>query len=72
MKNPLILSRLYFIISIVEDLKGSYNTFGIRRWFSRQRKFLKGLSPKELFVNGWNPKDEEIMKIKKLSRSLVE
>ncbi len=40
-----IAERLHFIAMLLADLAGSYNEFGIRRWFSRPRSALDGQSP---------------------------
>ena len=40
-----VADRLHAIALIASDLAGSYNEFGIRRWFERPRTQLSGKSP---------------------------
>jgi hypothetical protein len=44
-----VVWRLHLIGRIVSDLLGSYNSYGVRRWFQRPRAQLAGRSPRELF-----------------------
>ena len=40
-----VAARAHFLTNIVGRLEGTYNDFGVRRWFQRPRSTLKGRSP---------------------------
>ncbi len=63
--------RLHFLALILADLLGSYNRYGIRRWFERPRKALGGVSPRQILDNGeWSPEDAGARRVALLARSL--
>ena len=41
--------RLHVVARVLAALVGSYNDYGIRRWFDRPRTALEGATPAELF-----------------------
>lgn len=43
-----VAERLHFLALLLADLAGSYNDYGIRRWFGRPREALGGCRPSEL------------------------
>ena len=51
-----IAERLHWVAMVVADLAGSYNEFGIRRWFERQRRQLDGRSPRKTLGPQWSPR----------------
>lgn len=63
--------RLHFIAMIIADLLGSYNRFGVRRWFQRPRRALQGASPHQLLTGAWGPDEPEPQAVAELARSLV-
>ncbi len=65
-----VASRLHFIASLVGDLAGAYNEFGIRRWFERPRAALDGRAPAELLSGEWSPDDQAARMVRELARSL--
>jgi hypothetical protein len=67
----LVAQRLHFVAMIVSELAGSYNDFGIRRWFARPRTALDGRSPRELLTGDWSPDSPDPIRVRKLSRSLL-
>lgn len=67
----LVAARLHVVAMIVSDLIGSYNDFGIRRWFQRPRKALDGKSPKEVLSRGWTPEDRDVRRVRDLARMLL-
>ena len=67
----LVAERLHWIAMIAADLAGSYNEFGIRRWFERPRQQLKGKSPRQLLHANWTPDSPAALRIKELSAALV-
>jgi hypothetical protein len=56
---------------LVSDLAGSYNEFGIRRWFGRPRSQLGGRSPSVVLKRGWSPDDDDIRRVRGLAAALV-
>lgn len=64
-------ARLHVIAGIVADLSGSYNEYGIRRWFSRPRSALAGSSPKQLLRGNWDPATAEVEAVRRLAYELT-
>lgn len=50
-----VAARLHHLALVVGNLAGSYNDYGIRRWFERKRTRLKGRAPGEILRRGWSP-----------------
>ena len=66
-----VASRAHFLSSIVADLRGGYNRFGVRRWFGRRRKLLDGASPSELLSGGWDPDEAAPQRVADLAHWLA-
>lgn len=66
-----VVARLHFLAFVVGDLAGAYNDIGVRRWFERRRKRLDGKTPAEMLTDGWSPDDENSVRVRDLSRSIV-
>jgi hypothetical protein len=66
-----VAERLHVVALIVSDLSGSYNEYGVRRWFERPRPQLGGRSPSALMKGGWGPDDEAIGRVRALAAVLV-
>lgn len=66
-----VAERLHVLALIVSDLAGSYNEFGIRRWFERRRSQLGGRSPSVVLKRGWSPDDDDIRRVRELAAALV-
>jgi len=49
--------RLHLVVRLLAALLGSYNAYGVRRWFLRPRSALGGASPAEVLERG-EPEDE--------------
>jgi hypothetical protein len=64
--------RVHFIALVVGDLSGTYNEYGIRRWFKRPRSVLEGRAPADLLGEGWDPDGEGPRKVRDLARSLAD
>ena len=62
----LVAERLHWIAMVTSDLAGSYNEFGIRRWFERPRSQLNGRSARQLLNGDWTPSSTEALRIKAL------
>lgn len=66
-----VAGRLHVVTQIVSDLSGSYNDYGIRRWFDRPRAQLDGESPARLLVGEWAADDEPVTRVRALAAALV-
>lgn len=65
-----IAARLHFLATLVGDLAGAYNEFGIRRWFERSRTLLDGRKPADLLHGEWDPESRDAQRLRELARSL--
>jgi hypothetical protein len=63
--------RLHTLTRIIAALSGSYNDYGVRRWFERPRAQLDGRSPSELIAEATSEDDPELVGVVDLAESLV-
>jgi hypothetical protein len=63
--------RLHAIARILAALVGSYNGYGVRRWFDRPRQALDGQTPAELVAAATDEEDERLRAAIELAESLV-
>lgn len=62
-------ARLDFLYEVVHDLEGSYNAFGINRWFERPRVQLGRHAPNDLLLNqAWRVEHRDVRRIRKLAK----
>ena len=66
-----VAERLHVLSLIASDLAGSYNDFGIRRWFVRPRDALGRRSPSQVLRPGWGPDDPMVARVRSLAAALV-
>ncbi len=66
-----VAARLHFLALVVGDLSGSYNDFGVRRWFSRRRSQLGGQAPADLLQGAWDPQEEGPEQVRRLAATLL-
>lgn len=66
-----VAERLHWLALVVGDLAGSYNAFGIRRWFDRPRQQLAGRSPRAALGAEWSVDDARAAQVKSLAQALV-
>ena len=66
-----VADRLHWVAMVVSDLAGSYNEYGIRRWFERERSQLDGRSPRKLLGSRWQSTDASAYRIRTLAANLV-
>lgn len=66
-----LAARLHFLATLVGDLAGAYNQFGIRRWFERPRTALDGKTPGEVLQGPWQADSTGIRRLRGLARSLT-
>ena len=66
-----VARRLDHLAAIVEEIRWSWTTEGVRRWFFRPRiAFLDGRSPAQILQGGkWNPDDPELQVLLSLAIS---
>jgi hypothetical protein len=50
-----VAQRLHFLAVLIAILRGSFNEFGIRRWFDRPRQALGGRTPVGVLAGEWSP-----------------
>ena len=65
-----VAERLHWLAIVVSDLAGSYNEFGMRRWFERPRTQLGGKSPRGLLGAQWNPDAKSARQVRALAAAL--
>lgn len=66
-----VAARLHHLALVVGSLVGSYNEYGIRRWFERKRARLKGRSPRAILKGAWSPDAAGPKEVLALSESLL-
>ncbi len=64
-----IAERLHFLALVLADLAGSYNEFGMRRWFTRPRSALGGRRPADL-LGAFDPDGAEASSVAELAATL--
>jgi uncharacterized protein (DUF2384 family) len=52
-----IAQRLHFVAEVVAILRGSFNEFGVRRWFERPHPALDGRAPESFLRDDFDPSD---------------
>lgn len=63
--------RLHAVARILAALLGSYNAYGIRRWFERPRAALEGETPAAALAQAASPEDEGLLRTVRLAESLA-
>lgn len=65
------VARVVYLSKVLEYLSGTYNTFGVQRWFERPRGQLDGRSPHEhlLSATDWDPEDTASKEVSELARA---
>jgi len=53
--------RLHVVARLLAALLGSYNAYGVRRWFERRRTALDGLAPVQVLETARNEDDELLL-----------
>jgi uncharacterized protein (DUF2384 family) len=62
--------RLHFVALLLADLAGSYNDYGLRRWFTRPRTALDTRRPIDLLGDNFDPEGPEADQLRGLAASL--
>ena len=63
--------RLHAVARILAALVGSYNAYGVRRWFQRPRAALDGHAPAELVAAARDEEDAGLTRVLALADSLT-
>src|SRR6266852_7237017 len=63
--------RLHLVARLLASLVGSYNGYGIRRWFDRRRNALDGATPAELLERAESEDDERLERALALADQLT-
>jgi hypothetical protein len=63
--------RLHLLARLLAALVGSYNDYGIRRWFERPRGALDGAAPAELLERAETEDDERLERVLVLAEQLT-
>jgi hypothetical protein len=63
--------RLHLVARLLAALVGSYNDYGIRRWFERRRGALDGVTPAELLEHAEAEDDERLERVLALAEQLT-
>jgi hypothetical protein len=63
--------RLHLVARVLAALVGSYNGYGIRRWFKRRRSALDGATPLELFEQAGSEDDDRLQRVVELADELT-
>ena len=66
-----VAARLHGLTLIVSDLSGSYNDYGIRRWFKRPRRALEGRAPADILHGDWDPDGIDVRAVRNLAAELL-
>jgi len=61
--------RLHLVVELLAALLGSYNAYGIRRWFLRPRSALGGATPAEVLARG--EPEEDVRRVIALAEGLL-
>lgn len=66
-----VAERIHFVALVTSDLAGSYNEFGLRRWWERPRTALDGRSPRAALGTAWDPDGPEARVVAELAGALA-
>ena len=64
-----VAARLHWLALLIDQLEGTYNAYGIRRWFQRPRAALDGQAPQDRLKGDWDPVDAAIQPLVALAQS---
>lgn len=63
--------RLHAIGRIASALRGSYNSYGVRRWFERSRTALDGRTPAQIIAEAENEDEADLVRVIQLAEALI-
>lgn len=65
-----VADRAHFLTAVIAALEGTYNEFGIRRWFERPRSVFGGHSARQLLAARWTSASEGARRVLSAAESL--
>jgi hypothetical protein len=65
-----IADRTHFLTSVIAALEGTYNDFGVRRWFERPRSVFNGRTARQVLSRRWTPSSEPARSVLAAAESL--
>ena len=66
-----VAARLHWLALVVDQLEGTYNAYGIRRWFQRPRAALGNASPQDRLTGEWDPDGPAIREVAALAEAAL-
>jgi len=63
--------RLHLVARLLASLVGSFNEYGVRRWFQRPRHVLGGATPGEILQQAESEEDEQLQHVMALADQLL-
>jgi hypothetical protein len=63
--------RLHLVARLLAALVGSYNEYGVRRWFERPRSALAGATPATVVEQADSEEDEQVQRVLALADRLL-
>lgn len=71
--SPVVEARARYLVNVLQHLSGTYNRWGIHRWFERSRAQLDGKSPLQALVDAgeWTPDSQAAADVATLAWALV-
>jgi hypothetical protein len=66
-----VAARIHFVALVTSELAGSYNEFGLRRWWGRARAALEGRAPREVLTGAWDADGPEATAVAALAHALA-
>jgi hypothetical protein len=63
--------RLHLVARLLSALIGSYNEYGVRRWFDRRRTALDGATPAEVIEHAEHEDDERLQRVIRITDELT-
>lgn len=68
-----VVDRIHWLALVVGYLTGTYNEFGVRRWFERPRTALDGKGPKDALLadKAWTSESDGARQVEQLARALI-
>lgn len=65
-----VADRAHFLTAVIAALEGTYNEFGVRRWFERPRSIFGGRTARQLLTPRWTSQDESARRVLNAAESL--
>lgn len=65
-----VADRAHFLTAVIAALEGTYNEFGIRRWFERPRSVFGGRTARQLLAARWTSGGDAARRVLSAAESL--